>query len=269
MSAKRKQAKPRGRRRFKSKFTSEESPFDPYANHPRPYGWAWPVTIIAERQALRKFFSPVGKGQDFHFGLPLNFAQTAHKMLGEKQTKLRNAALFKELDSFQKLNDNPSRKHPCWNYPEIPPELLHKALSQYAPWVVQEYQVIQRALARLYAVAWFGRGTDSVEAKRQLESLIPSGRENPITKWIPELAAKFREMRRWIQESNKLMEQEFPCEDERVEKLAELYDEPKTVISDALRLAETPFVTAYLSQVLGIPKETIRKKLAKRTALQV
>ena len=253
----------RGRRKFKSKFTSKESAFDPFGKHPQPYGWPWPVFNIAAREALLKYFLPVIKGQSVIPYVPLNFAQVANKILGDKQTLRNNPAMRQKLRHFQMLNDNEMAPHPCWNYPEIPPELLREALSQYAPWAIQEYQVIQRALARLYAVAWFGRGSDSVEAKRQLESLIPSGRENPITKWIPELAAEFREMRRWIRESDKLMMQDFPDEIDRVKKLAELYAEPTEVISDALQLAETPFLTARLSQVLDIPAETVRRKLRK------
>jgi hypothetical protein len=264
MKAKRTRVTARGRRRFKSKFASEESVFHPYDQHPRPYGWAWPVINIAGRHALLKYFLPVIKGQPAVPDVPLNFSQVANKLLGEKQTRLCNGELCKELDRFQMLNDTPSREHPCWNCPEVPPELLRKALSQYAPWAVQEYQVIQRALARLYAVAWFGRGSDSVEAKRQLEELLPKGRAYPVTKHIPELAGKFREMRRWIKESNELMKRDFPREIDRVKKLAELYDEPTGLISDALQHAETPFLTARLSQVLGIPEETVKKALVKQ-----
>ncbi len=71
-------------------------------------------------------------------------------------------------------------------------------------------------------------------------------------------------MRRWIRESNELMKQEFPREIDRVKKLAELYAEPTGVISEALRLAETPFLTERLHDVLNIPRETVRKALAKK-----
>lgn len=262
----RKQVARRGRRRFKSKFASEKSVLNPYDHHPRPYGWAWPVINIADRHTLLKYFLPVIKGQAVVPDVPMNFAQVADKMLGEKQTRLCNAELCKELDRFQMLNDSPSREHPCWNIPEVPPELLRKALSQYATWAIQEYGIIQRALARLYAVAWFGRSSDSVEAKRQLENLLPSGRENPITKWIPELASKFREMQRWIRASNELMKQDFPREIDRVEALAKLYDESGGVISAALRRAEIPFLSERLAEVLYIPVETARKALPKRPA---
>jgi hypothetical protein len=190
-------------------------------------------------------------------------------MLGEKQGSLNNAdnaALCEELEQYEERGIRPCASHPNWNTKELPPDLLRKALSQYAKFSIKSFVAVQQALARLYAVAWFGRGTDSVEAKRQLESLLPSGKTNPITKWIPELAAKFREMRCWIKESDKLMMTEFPREIDRVKKLAELYDESTGVISAALRKAEIPFLAERLSDVLGIPVETVRKVLTSRRA---
>jgi hypothetical protein len=274
MNAKRKQAMPRGRRRFKSKFASDDAAFDPY-NQPRPYGEDWPVINIANRRALLKFFLPVIENLPPDAPLkvvpdvPMNFAQVANWVLGQKQTTLHNAELAEKLHRIQARNDAPGNCHPNWNNREVPPELLHEALSQCAKNAVKDYPVIQRALARLYAVAWFGRNSDSVEAKKQLEKLLPSGRANPITKHIPEIASKFREMRRWIRESNELMKREFPHENDWVEKLAELYAESKEVISAALRPAETPFLTERLHEVLNIPKETIRKALSKLPASQV
>jgi hypothetical protein len=274
MNAKRKQAMPRGRRRFKSKFASDDAAFDPY-NQPRPYGEVWPVINIANRRALLKYFLPVIENLPPDAPLkvvpdvPMNFAQVANWVLGQKQTTLHNAELAEKLDRIQARNNAPGNYHPNWNNCEVPPELLHEALSQCAKNAVKGYPVIQRALARLYAVAWFGRNSDSVEAKKQLEKLLPSGRANPITKHIPEIAGKFREMRRWIRESNGLMKREFPHENERVGKLAELYAESKEVISAALRPAETPFLTERLHEVLNIPKETIRKALSKLPESQV
>ncbi len=269
VNTKRKQVKPRGRRRFKSKFVSGDAAFDPY-NQPRPYGEDWPVINIANRRALLKFFLPVIEKLPPDAPLkvvpdvPMNFGQIANETLAEKQMTLFNAQLAQELDLFERCNNTPGAWHPSWNTREVPPALLRNALARCAKFAVKGYPVIQRALARLYAVAWFGHGSDSVHAKRQLESLLPSGRENPITKWIPELAEKFREVRRWIRESNKLMKQEFPIETERVKKLAELYDEPTEVIHAALRPAEIPFLTERLSEVLGIPAETVRKALPQR-----
>jgi hypothetical protein len=193
----------------------------------------------------------------------LNFSQTADKLLGDKQllTKSRDAKLWEQLTHYQCLNDNEKPKHPQWNYPELPPKLLQEALSGHAAWAVQDFEIVQRALARLYAVAWFGRGSQSVEAKRQLEQLLPTGKTNPITKWIPELARKFRQITNSIRESNKLVSADFPREVDRVKKLAELYGETTAVILDTLRKSEKSFVAERLSEVLGIPKETVRKSL--------
>jgi hypothetical protein len=264
MKSKQKQTMPRGRRRTKgSKFSTE---FQEYGA-PRPYGWAWPVLNLAGRASLLSFFPPFrNKSAHGFVDVPLSFAQTADKILGEKQLLRNNVGLKHELDGIRLCNSNPASKHPCWNKHELPTELLRKALSQSAAWAVQEFEVVQRALARLYAVAWFGRGADSAEAKQQLEQLIPVGNSHPITKYIPEIATKFREIRGWILESNELMKQEFPREINRVRKLAELYDEPTGVISDGLKQAEIPFLAARLSHVLGLRVETVRKSLAKLPA---
>ena len=262
----------RGRRKFKgSKFAGDESAFSRFGQHPRPYGWAGVVSPdenAASRFGLRRFFPPFqemdARGVGLPFELPPSFAQIADRTLGKKQTYQTNHEIAAELDRFETLNKG--RENPQWNYPELPPELLRKAVSQCAAWTVREHPVIQRALARLYAVAWFGRSAESAEAKQQLEFLIPPGRENPITKWFPELAEKFLWMWQWIRESDKLMMQDSPLEDDRVKKLVELYGESKGVISAALRQAENPFLTERLAEVLDIPKETVRKELAKSPA---
>jgi hypothetical protein len=269
MAAKQKQAAPRGRKRFKSKFTSEEPLFDSF-HQPRPYGEKWPVINIAKRRDLLKFYQPKieklpAYAHILASDVPWTFAQVTNLVLGQNQTTLHNAELARKLDLFQERN---VRSH-VWNQEELPPKMLHDALSQCAKFTISSYPVVQRALARLYAVAWFGHSSDSVEAKRQLEKLLPSGRANPITKWIPELAGIFREMRCWIQKSNDLMNQEFPREIDRVKKLAELYDEPTGVISAALRPAETPFLTERLHVALDIPEETVRKALSKLPAARV
>jgi hypothetical protein len=262
ISAKPTRRKPRGRRKFQgSKLTNLDSVSDPY-RAPRPYGWAWPVGHeTGNRSALLKFFLPVMKGSDEFPGTPYNFSQTADQMLGVKQLLSSDPALMKELDHYEQCEKADMTRHPYWNCPELPLDLLRRALSLCPAFVLQKYEVVQRALARLYAVAWWGRGPDSAEAKRQLEELLPRGNAHPITKYVPEVAGKFREIRRRILESDKLMRQEFPRESERVTKLAELYAEPKNVIYDALHKAKTPFLAERLAEVLGIPVETARKAL--------
>ena len=176
---KRKQTTPRGRRRFKSMFASEETAFNRHCP-PRPYGEDYPVINIANRPALLKFFLPVIEGLPPDAPLhpmphvPMNFAQIADRMLGQKQMLGNNADLEYELDRIQMFNNSCAIRHPFWNDHELPPELLRQALSRCAKHTVGNNQLIQRALARLYAVAWFGRGSDSVAAKKQLEALLPS-----------------------------------------------------------------------------------------------
>ncbi len=215
----------------------------------------------ANRTSLLKFFLTVIKGSDEFPGTPYNSIQTADQMLGMKQLLSTDPALMKELDHYEQCEKADLTRHPYWNCPELPPDLLRRALSLCPAFVLQKYEVVQRALARLYAVAWWGRGPDSAEAKRQLEEFLPRGNAHPITKYVPEVAGKFREIRRRILESDKLMKQEFPRESERVTKLAELYAEPENVIYDALHKAEKPFLTERLAKVLGIPIETARKAL--------
>lgn len=230
---------------------------------------------IANRRALLKYFLPIVQALPPDAPLqvvpdvPMNFAQVANKMLGDKQGSLNNpdnATLYEELEQYEERSIRPAASHPNWNTKELPPDLLRKALSQHAKFSIKSSVAVQQALARLYAVAWFGRGTDSVEAKRQLETLLPTGKTNPITKWVPELADKFREMRRWIRESDKLMMVDFPREIDRVKKLAELYDETTGVISAAIRKAEAPFLAERLSEILGIPAESVKKALSRPRA---
>jgi hypothetical protein len=255
----------RGRRKFKgSKSKSNDSAPDPY-RAPRPYGWAWPVGHKnRNRVILLKFFLPVIKGTSEFPDVPFNSAQTIDRILGEKQMLSREPSLSKELNHYEACDKADLTRHPFWNCPELPLELLHKALSLCPAYVLQHYEVVQRALGRLYAVAWWGHGPESAEAKRQLEKLLPAGNAHPITKHIPELAKELREIRRWIRESNELMKQEFPREIDRVKNLAELYDESTSVISAALQAAESPFLAARLAEILGIPVETARKVLPSR-----
>jgi len=262
MKTKKRAAKPsphRGRRRFNTKF---DKPFDSF-KQPHPYGEKVPLQHIAGRPALLKFFQPKQErlspaAKNLLLGVPLTFEQVADWLLGEKQKTMHNAALAKQLDSYTERN---ATNH-VWNDEELPPELLHDALSKCAKFALT-YPVVQRALKRLYAVAWFGHGDDSVQAKMQLAKLIPAGRAYPVTKWIPELAGLFREMRSWILQSDELMRQEFPDQVDRVNKLAELYGEHTEVINDALQSAERPFLTARLSAVLALPLDTVKKALAK------
>ncbi len=220
---------------------------------------------IGKRGQLLKFFPPFRNKRDGCFiNPPLNFAQTADKILGDKQRLENNPELKQGLESLELCNSNPAIKHPCWNKRELPPELLRIALSKSAAWTIQKYETVQRALARLYAVAWCGRGSESADAKRQLEQLIPPRKSHPLIKHIPEIAEKFREIGGWILESNELMQKEFPREIDRVKALAELYDEPTGIISEALDFSENSFLTKRLTDVLKIPTPTIRANLARK-----
>jgi hypothetical protein len=260
MNAKRKKATHRGRRRVQG--SKIPTGFREYGE-PRPPGWASPVRNIGNRGRLLKFFPPFRNKQNGNFaGPPLNFAQTADKILGDKRLLANNPGLKQKLESFELCNSNPAIKHPCWNKRELPPELLQETLAQSAEWTIQKFQTVQRALARLYAVAWCGRGPESADAKKQLEKLIPAGKSHPLTKYIPEIAEKFRELRGWILKSDELMQTEFPREIDRVKALAELYDESTGIISEALRFSEKSFLTNRLADTLRIPPPTIRKSLS-------
>jgi hypothetical protein len=256
--------KSRGRRKFKgSKFAGDATLAN--ANQaPRPYGWAWPVGDHRNRGTLLRFFLPVIAGTSEFPGAPFNSTQRIDRILGEKQWLSVDPALMRQLDYYQRCENANMPPHPFWNCPELPLETLRQALSLCPAHVLQHYPVVQRALGRLYAVAWWGSGVDSAEAKKQLEALIPAGNAHPITKHIPELAEELRKFRRWIRESNELMKAALPREDERVKSLAELYDEPKDVIYSALHDAEKSFVGGRLAQMLGIPFETVRKALRLR-----
>jgi hypothetical protein len=223
---------------------------------------------IGNRPALLKYFPPVVAGNPNVFLIPLNFVQTAEKLLGEKRQLWRYPKLLEILDRFERLN---RQSHPYWNTFELPPKFLSEALS-LCPEEALNYAVVRRALARLYAVAWHGRGPESTDAKRQLGQLLPAkegkGRTpDPITKHLPEIAVKFRELRHWIRESNKLMQPDFPRDIDRVQKLAELYDENTGVISAALRPAEPPFLAERLAAVLGIPENTAKKAVQNLPAI--
>jgi len=253
--------KPRGNRRFggDGKLISGCAAFAPH-NAPKPYGENCPpVTNLDKRQPFLKFLpTNVCRAQP-------NFAQAADDMLGKKQMVGSDAKLCGKLDEIQARNDHrfSCEPNPNWNEREISPELLQEALSKSAKWAIKNYPVIQKALARLYAVAWFGRGDESVKAKQQLMELLPKQKTHPITRHIPEITLKFQEIRRWILESDKLMKQEFPDEIERVEKLALLYDETIAVISAALHKSENSFLTNRLAEILSVPAVTIGKELAK------
>ena len=262
MKMKQKKIKPRGNRRFggSGKLISGCAAFVPHNEH-KPYGENCPpVTNLDKRKPFLKFLPANVRGAQ------PNFAQAADDMLGKKQMVGSDVELCEKLDKIQALNDHRfscEPLNPNWNEREISPELLQEALSKSAKWAIKNYPVIQKALARLYAVAWFGRGDASVKAKQQLMELLPKQKKYPITRHIPEITLKFQEMRRWILESDKLMKQEFPNEIERVEKLATLYDETVAVISAALHKSENSFLTNRLTEILSVPAVTIRKELAK------
>ncbi len=149
----------KGRRRFKSKFVESPRPLDPY-NQPRPYGEEYPVINIANRRSLLKFFLPVVKALPpdapmlVVADVPLNFAQVANQMLGDKQGSVNNpenVALCAELEQFEREVERPGAWHPNWNTEELPPELLRRVLSQHAKFCVKRYVCVQQALARLGA----------------------------------------------------------------------------------------------------------------------
>ena len=254
MSGRKRKSSPRGHPRFAASKRLEPT------NAPaRPYGDSHPVLNLGNRCALLEFFLPVITGrQDVFPGPPLNFAQTADVLLGEKRMLSRNPELLKTLDRFEFLNVH---SHPQRNTFELPHKLLREALAQCPESALRNYTVVQKALARLYSVAWNGRGPESSAAKRELAQLIPEGKEYPIKKHLPEIAAKFRELRRWILESHKLMEKKISDPTDRLKKLAELYDEHTGVISAALEMAEKAFLTERLSEVLRLPIPTVKEYL--------
>jgi len=260
MKASKQQHRARGRRRFAASKRLEPT------NAPaRPYGDSHPVLDIGNRLSLLEFYLPVIAGRTGVFpGPPLNFAQTADILLGEKRMLSRNPELLKTLDRYERLNN---QSHPQRNTFELPHKLLREALAQCPESALRNYTVVQLALARLYSVAYNGRGPESTAAKNELAQLIPSrqgkGRTpDPITKHLPEIAAKFRELLRFILASNELMKAKFPRENERQAKLAELYDEDPTVIYAATHYKEKPFLAARLAAVLRIPVETAKKAIA-------
>ena len=270
MKTTKRQQRARGSRRV-----AASKKLDPTPAPSLPYGDTHPVINYGNRFALLKYFLPVVAGNpDVFPGPPFNFAQTADKLLGEQRQLSQHPALLKQLDYYQQCNCGDTNPHPFWNGTELPPDLLREALSLCPEAALINHVVVQRALARLYAVAWHGRGPESTDAKRQLGELLPlppkprpgkkhSGRSpDPITKYLPEIAVKFRELRHWIRESDRLMKTDFPREIDRVQKLAELYDENTGVISAALRPAEPPFLAERLAAVLGKPLETARKAVA-------
>ena len=257
----------RGRRRFAAskKLETTKSPA-------RPYGVTHPLIDYGDRRALLKYFLPVVAGKRGVIrDVPLNFTQTAEVLLSEKRLLSHYPALLKKLSYYQRCNNDPMEQHPHWNATELPHELLREALSLCPETALKSYDVVRRALARLYSVAWHGHGPESTDAIRQLEQLLPAkertGRRtgrlpDPITKHLPELTTKFRELRRWIRKSDHLMKVDFPRLGDRIKKLAELYDEHTGVISAALRTEERPFVAERLADVLSISIETARKAVA-------
>jgi hypothetical protein len=257
-----------GRRRFKSKFTCDQPPFDA-ERQPRPFGDAVPVIIIRNpqfpnRPALLKFYKPSAKNLPINYmvpaGLPWTFRQVADWVLGQNQRVSNDAALMGKLDQLELDNAHCHE----WNRQELSPEILQEAVSGHARFAFFN-KCVQRSIARLYAVAWFGRADDSIAAKMQLEKLIPTGRDNPITKWIPKLEPIFLEMRCWICESNWLMKKEFPREIDRRKKLAELYGYEDTgVIDKALNFTDRNFLAAVMHAVLGIPENTVIAILQKQ-----
>jgi len=251
-----------GRRRF-----AASKKLEPTKSATRPYGFTHPLIDYGNRRALLKFFPPVVAG---NLGVipdvPLNFVQTAEVLLGEKRQLSRYPALLNQLEYYQRCNNGVMVQHPHWNATELPHQLLREALSQCPEAALKSYDVVRRALARLYSVVWYGHGPESGEAKRLLEQLIPKGRRHPITNYLPEIAVKFRELRRWILESNNLMLPQFPDKTDRLEKLSELYAEPTRVVSAALELAEKAFLAERLSEVLQVPVPTVKKHLQKLPA---
>ncbi|MGB8473258.1 MAG: hypothetical protein WCE61_04120 [Candidatus Acidiferrum sp.] len=248
----------RGRRRFKTKLI-EQSEITGL-----PYGGPVQTINLADRHKLLTFL-PKGVWPPLE---PLNFAETADTFFREKQLLIgQSPDLLKKLDHFQSRNyhyDLPG----VWNDPELPPKLLREALSQCPEAALRSYAVVRRALARLYAVAWYGRGAEAVAARGQLAQLLPEVRKgtipHPITKHLPEIVEKFRELRAWILESDKLMQEAYPkWNPDRWQKLAELWGEGTAVIEDALRKKERPFIAERLATVLEIPSETARKAVAK------
>jgi len=190
-------------------------------------------------------------------GLPLNFAQTANRIFSLKQEL--DAETEKELNRAEQEEACLDIQHPCWNDEVLPIELLKKVLSCDPANCLQHRPVVQRALARLYADAWWGRGSESIAARRELEKLIPQKNSFPITKHLRRFAASFAQLYDWIRQADSNMKLDFPREDERNKELACLFEESPQVIEAALRMAKRPFVAERLSDVLGIPLETARK----------
>lgn len=190
-------------------------------------------------------------------GLPLNFAQTAHRILSLKQRL--DTETEKELALAEQEEAALDVPHPSWNDEVLPIGLLRKVLSCDPANALQYRPVIQRALARLYALAWWGRGPESQAARRELEKLIPTGVRFPITEHLPEFAASFAELYSLIRQASSNMKLDFPREKERNKQLACVFEESPQVIEAALRMAKCPFVAERLSAVLGIPLETARK----------
>ena len=242
-------ARSRGRRRFKTKLAQADDTSVPVGAKPQGQ---W---IVESRKPLFKYLPDSTQW-------PVTFAEIANFYLHSQRQFPRG--LSKQLRWYEQLNI----KSGNFNAAPLPAELLRQAMTSNPSFAMEHFRVVRRELARLYSVAWHGRGTDSVEAKQLLEHLLPASQAqgrtpDPVTKHLPAIAIAFDRHRPSIRASATKMLADFPREIERVRKLAELYGENTGTISAALSLLSSrSFVAQQLHEVLGIPLETARKVAA-------
>ena len=150
----------------------------------------------------------------------------------------------------------------------IPLEKLREVLSTFPEMALPLFPVVQRALARLFALVYWGDRAASVAAKKALEELLPTGNQHPITPHLPKIIEIFARKRNGIIESNGRIKIAHPRlrEVERIKMLSVLYSEDSATILDAIRdQSERAFLAQRISNYL--PVSTTQAKRAVTAAL--
>ena len=236
----------RGRRKFKSKLASSVDASLPVGVKPQAQ------LILESRKPLFKYLPDPTQWP------PATFAEIANFNL--RSQREFPPGLRKQLRWHEQLN---ATTYGDFNAVELSPELLRQAMSSNPSLALEQFRVVRRALARLYAVAWCGKGESSTAAKIALEQLLPTGKGHFTTRHLPELANRFLRLKREIVATAKRMQEQHPSytEKKRNDLLVALYNEDSGVIYDALHKAEKAFVLERLAAVLDVPFPTVQVSL--------